>query len=69
MSSDDIIFEQTGSVAEIILNRPKALNALTLDMVDRMDAQLLEWAEDYSAGCVIIRPAPGGRAFAAGGDI
>ena len=43
MSSDDIIFEQTGSVAEIILNRPKALNALTLDMVDRMDAQLLEW--------------------------
>lgn len=69
MSSDDIIFEQTGSVAEIILNRPKALNALTLDMVNRMDAQLQEWADDASAGCVIIRPAPGGRAFAAGGDI
>ena len=69
MTTDDILFEQTGSVAEIILNRPKALNALTLEMVDRMDAQLQEWAEDYRAGCVIIRPAPGGRAFAAGGDI
>ena len=69
MSNDDIIFEQTGTVAEIILNRPKALNALTLDMVDRMDAQLRDWAEDSSVGCVVIRPAPGGRAFAAGGDI
>lgn len=69
MTADDIIFEQTGSVVEIILNRPKALNALTLDMVNRMDAQLQNWAEDYRAGCIIIRPAPGGRAFAAGGDI
>jgi enoyl-CoA hydratase len=67
--TDDIVFERTGSLAEIVLNRPKALNALTLEMVDRMDAQLQQWAEDTGVGCVVIRPAPGGRAFAAGGDI
>ncbi len=68
-TNDEIYFEQTGSLAEIALNRPKALNALTLDMVNRMDQQLVEWADDASVGCVVVRPALGGRAFAAGGDI
>ena len=67
--SDDIYFDRTGSLAEIVLNRPKALNALTLEMVDQMDQHLVKWANDYGVGCVVVRPAPGGRAFAAGGDI
>ena len=69
MSDRDIHFDRTGSLAEVILDRPKALNAITLDMVDRMDAQLIAWADDPTVGCVLVRPVPGGRAFAAGGDI
>ena len=67
--SEDILFDRTGTLATISLNRLKALNALTLEMLDAMDRQLVDWASDDEVGCVLIRPAAGGRAFAAGGDI
>jgi enoyl-CoA hydratase len=67
--TDDIYFDRTGQLATITLNRPKALNALTLEMLDAMDRHLIEWADDPAVGCVVIRPSVGGRAFAAGGDI
>ncbi len=67
--TDAILFDREGSLAQVTLNRPKALNALTLGMVDAMDAQLVAWAQDPAVACVLIRPAAGGRAFAAGGDI
>ena len=67
--TDDILFDREGSLAQITLNRPKALNALTLEMLDAMDRRLVKWADDPSVACVVIRPVTGSRAFAAGGDI
>ena len=67
--TNDVYFEQNGSLGVITLNRPKALNALTLDMIDEIDRQLVAWANDPTVGAVLIRPEAGGRAFAAGGDI
>jgi len=66
--NDDILFEREGALGLVTLNRPKALNAISLDMVRRLARQLDDWAEDDSVGAVLIRGA-GGRAFAAGGDI
>ncbi|OYX93329.1 MAG: enoyl-CoA hydratase, partial [Novosphingobium sp. 35-62-5] len=50
------------------LNRPKALHALTLDMVHTMTAALLEWRDDPAVGVVLIDHSEG-RGFCAGGDI
>ena len=56
-----------GGCGVITLNRPEALNALTLDMCHAIEAALLGWLPDTSVKAVIIRGA--GRAFCAGGDI
>lgn len=50
------------------LCRPKALHALTLDMVHTMTEALLNWRDDPEVGAVIIDHAEG-RGFCAGGDI
>ena len=65
---DDVLFEKRGRGGIITLNRPKALNALTLDMVHAMRAQLSAWRDDRDVELVIVRGA-GERAFCAGGDI
>jgi enoyl-CoA hydratase len=64
----DIQIESRGQLGLITLDRPEALNALTLAMVRAMRAALDGWANDPAIGCVVIRAA-GGRAFCAGGDI
>jgi enoyl-CoA hydratase len=56
----------------ITLNRPQALNALTLEMVRMIAAQLAAWRDDAGIGAVLLRGAnrPGkAPAFCAGGDI
>ncbi|MGZ0188514.1 MAG: enoyl-CoA hydratase/isomerase family protein [Alphaproteobacteria bacterium] len=68
MNNDDILFDRRGKLGLITLNRPKALNAISLDMVQRMAAALDEWAMDDRTTAVLIQGA-GGKAFAAGGDI
>jgi enoyl-CoA hydratase len=68
MNSGDILFDAAGGVGVITLNRPQALNALTLDMVRVLDRQLALWAEDHAIRLIVIRGA-GGRAFCSGGDI
>jgi enoyl-CoA hydratase len=65
---DEVLFEKRGRVGLITLNRPKALNALTLLMVDAMQAQLVAWRGDEAVEIVLVRGA-GERAFCAGGDI
>ena len=52
----------------IILDRPKALNALSLDMCDALATALRAWADDPAIDRVIISATPG-RAFCAGGDV
>ncbi|MBV1887101.1 MAG: enoyl-CoA hydratase/isomerase family protein, partial [Parvibaculaceae bacterium] len=64
----EVLFEHRGVAGIITLNRPKALNALTLGMVRLIHPQLTAWAQDDAIQCVVIQGA-GDRAFCAGGDI
>lgn len=68
MSAADILFERRGAAGIVTLNRPKALNAVTHNMVHALSAQLAAWADDDAVTRVIIM-ANGERAFSAGGDI
>lgn len=65
---DDIQFSVAGGIGHVLLNRPRALNALSLDMVNAMDPELARWADDPAVQAVVIQGA-GERAFCAGGDI
>jgi enoyl-CoA hydratase/carnithine racemase len=64
----EVVVRRQGALRRITLNRPQALNAITLDMAVTMTALLQSWAGDAEVGAVLIDGA-GGRAFAAGGDI
>lgn len=64
----EIICERRGAAGWITLNRPTALNALTLGMVRAMAAALDRWEHDPALRLVVVVGA-GGRAFSAGGDI
>ena len=64
----EVLFERRGSAGIITLNRPKALNAVTLVMVRAMRQQLDAWRDDPAVTRVIVTGA-GDRAFSAGGDL
>lgn len=63
-----INLKQIGSVAQLTLSRPEALNALTWDMYEQLDDHLSNLADDPSIKVLIIR-GEGDKAFAAGTDI
>lgn len=68
----EVLFEIKHGIASnigiIILNRPKALNALNHEMIMSIYNILLEWREDPEITMVVIR-GNSERAFCAGGDI
>jgi len=64
----DIRFAVEGGIAFVTLTRPKALNALTLSMIQVLSPQLAAWADDPAIRCVVIE-GEGERAFCAGGDV
>lgn len=64
----EILFERKGGVELITLNRPEALNALSLNMIRLLDSKLDEAGQDKSVSAVIIKGA-GDKAFCAGGDV
>ncbi|PWY57476.1 enoyl-CoA hydratase/isomerase family protein [Legionella qingyii] len=66
--TDEVLFNQEGSLGVITLNRPSALNALTLNMILSIQRQLSLWKEDAAIHAVVVRAVPG-NAFCAGGDI
>jgi enoyl-CoA hydratase len=68
MDSSDILFERRGAAGIVTLNRPKALNAVTHEMVRALARQLDAWASDAAVTRVVVTAA-GERAFSAGGDI
>jgi enoyl-CoA hydratase/carnithine racemase len=68
MSDPSIIATRRGRIGHILLNRPKALNALDTPMLHAMTAAMREWRDDPSVHAVVVEGA-GGRAFCAGGDI
>jgi len=64
----DVITQICGHGGVITLNRPKALNALSHEMVRDMSTALNAWAVDDNVRSVLI-DGEGERAFCAGGDI
>ncbi len=66
--SDFVHTEIRGTTGIIILDRPAALNSLTLDMVRAMTASLLAWRDDSAIRAVLVRSSSE-RAYCAGGDI
>lgn len=66
--TDEVLFARDGVLGRVLLNRPKALNSLTRQMVVAVRAQLEEWADDDAISVVSLEGA-GDRGLCAGGDI
>jgi enoyl-CoA hydratase len=64
----DLIVRREGSAGIIRLNRPKALNAMTLEMSLGIDAALDQFGTDPAVALVVLEGA-GERGLCAGGDI
>lgn len=65
--SDTVLLETRGRVGWITLNRPKAMNAVSLEMLTAFDAILDRIEADAAIGAVVITGA--GSAFCAGADL
>lgn len=76
MTSPELLIRREGAAGFLSLNRPKAIHALTLDMVDAMTEALLGWRDDPAVKVIVIDHAPAAdgdaklsRGFCSGGDI
>ena len=67
MSNEDLIYTQKGATAWLTLNRPKAMNSLSLSIVERMEELLPQIVADDSVRVVVLTGA--GPAFCAGADL
>lgn len=63
-----VLISRTGSLGRIRLNRPKAINALTVAMIETLDEALHDFADDPGVTAVLIDGA-GERGLCAGGDV
>jgi enoyl-CoA hydratase len=68
VDGEEILFDSVKGIGYVLLNRPKALNALTHNMCVRLDERLQAWAAAPDIKAVVIEGA-GEKAFCAGGDI
>ena len=64
----EIICERRGAAGFVLLNRPKALNALSHGMVRELARALDAWENDPAVTRIVVT-ASGEKAFCAGGDI
>ena len=67
---DDPLLRETSpeGVASLTFNRPEKLNALSVPLIDRLEAEVEAIASDRAVRAVVLRGA-GDRAFVAGADI
>ncbi len=63
-----VLVEQRGRLGVVTLNRPRAINALDVDMVRLAQTALDRWASDDSVSTVLVTGA-GERGLCAGGDL
>jgi enoyl-CoA hydratase len=63
-----VLARRDGAAGRLTLNRPKALNALDLEMIRGIATALDAWRDDPAVRLVVLDGA-GGRAFCAGGDV
>ncbi|MZE51922.1 enoyl-CoA hydratase [Streptomyces sp. SID5770] len=67
MTYETILVERKDRVALVTLNRPEALNALNLRVMEEVVAAFEELDRDPGVGCVVLTGSE--KAFAAGADI
>ena len=65
--TDKVLYERDGHVATITYNRPEAMNALSQELRDDLDASWVRFRSDDEAWVAIVTGA--GRAFCAGHDL
>lgn len=63
-----VLFEYHNNAAKVILNKPKALNALDLEMIRILQKEINKWGSGQDVKLAIFKGA-GDKAFCAGGDI
>lgn len=68
MTEASLILNREGHAGTILMNRPKALNALDIGMIRDFAAAIAQWKDDAAVKLVLLEGA-GGRAFCAGGDV
>ncbi|MEB3102103.1 enoyl-CoA hydratase/isomerase family protein [Ferviditalea candida] len=68
MSYDHLIVQQQGYVLTVVLNRPKALNALNRQLLSEFNQVLDQFEHDASIRLLVVTGA-GEKAFCAGADI
>jgi enoyl-CoA hydratase len=64
----DVLIRVVNACGRITLDRPRAMNALTLEMIRAMYRALVDWAEDPLVQIVVV-DGSGTRGLCAGGDI
>ena len=64
---ESVLLERDGAIATLTLNRPAALNALDLSMMDALVAHVASVADDSTVRVVVLQGA--GKHFMAGGDL
>lgn len=62
-----VLVDRMGSIARLTLNRPEQFNALTGEMIGRLDGALRSLGADPSVRVIVLAAA--GRAFCAGHDL
>jgi enoyl-CoA hydratase/carnithine racemase len=67
MAYDNILYEMSGRVATIILNRPEVMNAISPALEDELHHALDQADTDDQVRAIILTGA--GRAFSAGYDM
>lgn len=67
-SSRRVRIDREGGLGILTLQRPEALNAIDLPMIQAMHGALAEWAGQDDVTAVVLRGA-GDRGFCAGGDV
>ena len=68
MTTTQLEIGTEGHLGVIALNRPEAINALSLAMIEGIAAQLAAWRDDPTIHAVLFE-GRGSRGFCAGGDV
>jgi len=63
-----LLARREGAAGTLLMNRPRALNALDIGMIRDFAAAIAAWRDDPAVRLVVLEGA-GGRAFCAGGDV
>lgn len=67
-SAEPILIHRQGGLGRLTLNRPAAINALTIEMIAELTRVLTAWIDDADVQTVLIDGA-GERGLCAGGDV